>query len=122
MLWEEHHEAYRADIRRFMDRVVEPARAELDLSKPLTREEVQHLRKKFSGHEIANSEPQREDGSPDLVAIGIFTEELNPGRCVIRRDGCSVFSRRFRSVRCYQSSSAAATAGISSRAGWCRWA
>ena len=25
MLLEEHHEAYRADVRRFMDRVVEPA-------------------------------------------------------------------------------------------------
>jgi alkylation response protein AidB-like acyl-CoA dehydrogenase len=77
MLLEEHHEAYRADVRRFMDRVVEPARAELDLSRPLTRDEVRHLRKKFSEHEIANSEPLSEDGSPDLVAIGIFTEELN---------------------------------------------
>ena len=77
MLLEEHHEAYRADVRRFMDRVVEPARAELDLTKPLTREEVHQLRKKFSEHEIANSEPLRENGSPDLVAIGIFTEELN---------------------------------------------
>ena len=48
MLLEEHHEAYRADVRRFMDRVVEPARAELDLSRPLTRDEVRHLRKKFS--------------------------------------------------------------------------
>src|SRR5258708_19406801 len=77
MLLEEHHEAYRANVRRFMDRVVEPARAELDLTKPLTREEVHQLRKKFSEHEIANSEPLREDGGPDLVAIGIFTEELN---------------------------------------------
>jgi acyl-CoA dehydrogenase len=77
MLLEEHHEAYRADVRRFMDRIVEPARAELDLTRPLTRDEVRDLRKRFADHEIANCEPRCEDGSPDLLAIGIFTEELN---------------------------------------------
>src|ERR1700720_3914563 len=77
MLLEEHHEAYRADVRRCMARGADPAGAELDLPKPPTREEVHRLRKKSPEHEIANSEPLREDGSPDLVAIGIFTEELN---------------------------------------------
>jgi hypothetical protein len=48
MLLEDHHEAYRADVHRFMDRVVEPARAELDLSRPLSRDEVRYLRKTFS--------------------------------------------------------------------------
>jgi acyl-CoA dehydrogenase len=77
VLLEEHHDAYRADVRRFMERVVEPARAQLDLTRPLTRDEVASLRKTFAQHEIANSEPRCESGSPDLVAIAIFTEELN---------------------------------------------
>ncbi|HEY1973897.1 MAG TPA: acyl-CoA dehydrogenase [Pseudonocardia sp.] len=77
MLLEDHHELYKIDVRKFMSKVVEPAADELDLTRPLTREEVRGLRARFAAHEIANTEPQREDGTPDLVAIGIFTEELN---------------------------------------------
>jgi alkylation response protein AidB-like acyl-CoA dehydrogenase len=77
MLLEPHHETYQLGVRRFMERVVEPAAAALDMTRPLSREEVSAMRARFATHEIANTEPVGEDGHPDLVAIGIFTEELN---------------------------------------------
>jgi alkylation response protein AidB-like acyl-CoA dehydrogenase len=77
VILEQHHDEYRAQVRAFMDAVVAPAIDELDMTRPLDRGEVAGLRKTFAEHEIATTEPRHEDGRPDLIAVAIFTEELN---------------------------------------------
>jgi acyl-CoA dehydrogenase len=76
VLLSDHHETYRDEVRRFMERVVRPVLDEFDLTRPLPRAEVDELQARFSRHEIAAVGPLQPDGTPDLVATGIFTEEL----------------------------------------------
>jgi alkylation response protein AidB-like acyl-CoA dehydrogenase len=76
MLLSDYHETYRDEVRRFMERVVRPVLDEFDLTRPLPRAEVDALHARFSRHEIATTEPLQPDGTADLVATGIFTEEL----------------------------------------------
>jgi alkylation response protein AidB-like acyl-CoA dehydrogenase len=76
VLLSDYHETYRDEVRRFMDRVVRPVLDEFDLTRPLPRPEVDELQARFRRHEIAATEPVQPDGTPDLVATGIFTEEL----------------------------------------------
>jgi alkylation response protein AidB-like acyl-CoA dehydrogenase len=73
----EEHQQYRVEVRSFMRKVVEPSLSGLDMSTPLSAEQVRELHQLYSKHDIASSEPTLEDGAPDLVAVGIFTEELN---------------------------------------------
>jgi alkylation response protein AidB-like acyl-CoA dehydrogenase len=76
VLLSDYHETYRDEVRRFMDRVVRPVLDEFDLTRPLPRPEVDELHDRFRRHEIAATEPVQPGGTPDLVATGIFTEEL----------------------------------------------
>jgi alkylation response protein AidB-like acyl-CoA dehydrogenase len=81
MLLSDDHITYRDEVRRFMERVVRPTISEYDLSRPLTRAEVDELQERFKGYDIAVTEPQQADGTSDLVATGIFTEELSRIDC-----------------------------------------
>jgi alkylation response protein AidB-like acyl-CoA dehydrogenase len=76
VLLSDYHETYRDEVRRFMERVVRPVLDEFDLTRPLPRAEVDELHSRFSRHEIAATEPLQPDGTADLIATGIFTEEL----------------------------------------------
>jgi alkylation response protein AidB-like acyl-CoA dehydrogenase len=73
----DNNDEYRREVRAFMLGVVEPSIADLDMSHPLSWEQVQSLHALYSKHDIAISEPTLETGEPDLIAVGIFTEELN---------------------------------------------
>jgi alkylation response protein AidB-like acyl-CoA dehydrogenase len=70
--------AYRAAVREFVSGVLRPlVSGRFDFRRRQTRAEVAELRELVSRHEIATNAPLREDGSVDLVAFGIFIEEVS---------------------------------------------
>ena len=91
MLLSEDHVAYQAGVRRLMEEVVRPAIAEFDLTKALSREDISALRSIFSQHELACEQPMLEDGRPDLIATGIFNEELSRIDCSIAHSISALF-------------------------------
>jgi acyl-CoA dehydrogenase len=76
MLLSDRHITYREQVREFMEGVVRPALARCDMTRALSRKEVDELPAEFKVHDIANTVPVLEDGKQDLIASGIFTEEL----------------------------------------------
>jgi alkylation response protein AidB-like acyl-CoA dehydrogenase len=74
---DEDLETYRSEVRRFMDNVLRPLLTEYDLTQPLTKADLVAIRQVVQTHEIARSAPERPDGTVDLMAAGIFTEEIN---------------------------------------------
>jgi acyl-CoA dehydrogenase len=78
LVYTEAELAYRDAVRSFVDKVLRPLVTErFDFRRTQTRGEVAELREAVSRHEIANTAPLREDGSIDLIAFGIFIEEVS---------------------------------------------
>jgi alkylation response protein AidB-like acyl-CoA dehydrogenase len=70
--------AYRDAVRDFVEKVLRPLVTErFDFRRTQTRAEVAELRELLGRHEIATTAPVREDGSIDLIAFGIFIEEVS---------------------------------------------
>jgi alkylation response protein AidB-like acyl-CoA dehydrogenase len=70
--------AYRDAVREFVNRVLKPLVTErFDLRRTQTRAEISEFREAISRHEVATTAPLREDGSIDLIAFGIFIEEVS---------------------------------------------
>jgi alkylation response protein AidB-like acyl-CoA dehydrogenase len=74
---DEELELYRAEVRRFMETVLRPLLENYDLTRPLTKADVAEIRSAVQVHEIAQAAPERDGGIPDLIAGGVFTEEIN---------------------------------------------
>lgn len=70
--------AYRDAVRDFVNGVLKPlVTTRFDFRRTQTRAEVSEFRAAISGHEIASTAPVRDDGSIDLIAFGIFIEEVS---------------------------------------------
>jgi acyl-CoA dehydrogenase len=70
--------AYRSAVRDFVGGVLRPLlETRFDFRRTQTRAEVAELRELIGRHEIATSLPLREDASVDLIAFGIFIEEVS---------------------------------------------
>jgi alkylation response protein AidB-like acyl-CoA dehydrogenase len=70
------HAVYRADVRRFMESIVRPISDAYDFDTSLTRDQLADVRVLLQSHAIGAEQPVQERGAPDLIATGIFTEEL----------------------------------------------
>jgi alkylation response protein AidB-like acyl-CoA dehydrogenase len=70
--------AYQDAVRAFVQGVLKPLITErFDFRRTQTRAELAEFRAAISRHEIATTAPLREDGSIDLIAFGIFIEEVS---------------------------------------------
>jgi alkylation response protein AidB-like acyl-CoA dehydrogenase len=77
----DEHRLYQEEVRSFVTKYVEPLSNEYGFDQAFTCEDLERMREVFAAHEIATTTPTREDGSVDLVAIGIFTEEISKIDC-----------------------------------------
>jgi alkylation response protein AidB-like acyl-CoA dehydrogenase len=70
--------SYRGAVREFVNGVLKPlVTTRFDFRRTQTRAEISEFRAAISRHEIATTAPLRDDGSVDLIAFGIFIEEVS---------------------------------------------
>ncbi|MGA3256687.1 MAG: acyl-CoA dehydrogenase family protein [Mycobacterium sp.] len=69
--------AYRDAVRSFSDQVLRPIDAEFNFDRHLSAADIHEIRDRLAKYEIATTAPTTSDGSLDLVATGIFMEEIS---------------------------------------------
>jgi acyl-CoA dehydrogenase len=77
LTYSDEQAAYAAAARHFADEVLVPISQEFDMDEHLSADEVQSIRSRIAGYEIATVPPTRSDGTLDLLNLGIFIEEVS---------------------------------------------